>query len=453
MLTVKLLSKLTLFTALSKILLVLLFIWLLPGLVKDVASSYTSANLREQEKKVLSNIRRNGIDFYFEGDSSYGSYTMLKEEYISLEPVPVGVYRDSIQTSRRIIETDTMDYRILTHAFQYHNKTYLLEIGKTLASIDQYTRPLQKVALYALTLLIAFSLVADLIFTRLLLRPLGVIIRTKLLHRKFPFRETLRPIKTSTTDFTYLDNALIELMGSVKEAFDKEREFTSNASHELMTPISILQTRIENLMGEESLSDDAQDKIAAMLTTLNRLKKIVKSLLLISRIDNDQYVRKETAVPAQLVSEVARELEDRIAARDISFTAGLSGGVIIKELNHDLLFQLLYNLVNNAIRYNRDGGRIQVSDSFESGNYILHIMDTGVGIAEADLPLIFNRFKKSSGAEGEGYGLGLAIVKSIASYHHIGITIQSTPGSGTTVNLHFPLSMILPAGRVQPLKA
>ena len=80
-------------------------------------------------------------------------------------------------------------------------------------------------------------------------------------------------------------------MEKIHEAFDKEREFTSNASHELMTPISILQTNVENMMMEDGISDEMQEKISAMMKTLNRLKKIVHSLLYISRIENDQFAK------------------------------------------------------------------------------------------------------------------------------------------------------------------
>jgi len=289
---VKLVSKLTLYNTLSKTVIVILFICLLPVLVKRVAFQYTNIALKEQEKKVISTIRKNGINYYFEGDSAYGSYTMLKEEYISLDVAPPVFRRDTIETAQRIIEGDTVSYRVLTHVFEYKNKKYLLEIGKTLAAIEDYNRPLQRVALYVLIGLIVLTLVIDAVFTRLLLRPLGVIIRTKLLNRKFPFREEHPPIKTSTADFRYLDDSLIDLMAKIKTAFEKEREFTSNASHELMTPLGILQNKMENLLGND-LDDSTQEKVMGMMQTLNRLKKIVRSLLMVSRIENDQFAKKE----------------------------------------------------------------------------------------------------------------------------------------------------------------
>src|SRR5665647_1623392 len=111
----KLLTKLTLFITLSKLLIVVLFVILLPLLVNSVSFQYTNYYLGEQKKKVLAVIQKNGVDYYLQGDSAYGSYTMLKEEYISLFPAGNQRVRDTIETSQRIVENDTLNYRVLTH--------------------------------------------------------------------------------------------------------------------------------------------------------------------------------------------------------------------------------------------------------------------------------------------------------------------------------------------------
>jgi len=436
---VKLLSKITLYTTLSKTVIVLLFIWLLPGIVKDVTSQYTNHNLQEQKKKVLDNIQKRGIDYYFEGDSSYGSYTLLKEEFIALESSRGHAPVDTIFTDSRIVENDTLTYRLLDYTFEYKNKNYLLEIGKTVSTIDQYNRPLQKVALYTLAGLIFFTLILDLLFTRLLLRPLNLIITSKLLNRKFPFKETISPVKTSTTDFKYLDQSLTNLASKIKETFEKEREFTSNASHELMTPISILQNKMENVMMDQELSETSREKVVSMLTILNRLKKIVRSLLLISRIENDQYVKTDQIKPYALLEEVVDELKDRIELRKIRIVQSLSHSIVLTHVNRDLIFQLMYNLINNAIRYNQEEGEIEITDQVIQGeSYIIHIKDAGVGIPAHELETIFDRFKKAGKNADEGYGLGLSIVKSIAQYHDIRIAVQSQYGKSSTFSIHFP---------------
>ncbi len=229
-------------------------------------------------------------------------------------------------------------------------------------------------------------------------------------------------------------------MGKIKEAFDKEREFTSNASHELMTPISILQNKLENLMVDSDMNVALQEKTLGMMKTVNRLKKIVHSLLLISRIDNDQFTRTDTINMDQLMREVMEELGHRAETRGIEVSIDLPPGVIvIPQMNHELIFQLFYNLINNAIRYNKENGQIFINAKISPlHTWTIHIRDTGIGIPPEELDTIFDRFKKTRQASSEGYGLGLSIVKSIAQYHNIRLAVNSEPGIGTQFSVVFP---------------
>lgn len=439
----KLSSKLILFITGSKLAVVLLFIISLPFLVDGIVSEYTNYSLRRQQDKVIKVVGEKGIDFYLQGDDNYGSYTMLKEEYIALEPSKLNTIIDTIKTAQRVVEQDTLTYRVLMHTFKTGDKNYLLEIGKTVSSINQYNKPLQQTALYVLMGLIALTLLFDLIFTRVLIRPLGKIIKTKLVNRKFPFKDHSPPVRTSTYDFKYLDESLILLMEQINEAFEKEREFTANASHELMTPISILQNKMENLLGDESLPESVVLRIVEMMKTLTRLKKISNSLLLISRIENQQFVKSANVKPIELINEVMEEISHRLSDKELQINISLNETIILKQVNQDLLFQLFYNLINNAIKYNKYQGKIGISDfNTKEGNYAILITDTGIGIAKEDLDTIFDRFKKTNLSENVGYGLGLSIVKSIAIYHGIEISVKSTINEGSAFSLVFPLDSI-----------
>ncbi len=183
-----------------------------------------------------------------------------------------------------------------------------------------------------LAALILATLLVYLFFTRLLLRPRGIIIRTKLQNRKFPFKESHPPVQTNTTDFRYLDDSIIDLKDKLTAAFDKEREFTSNASHELMTPISILQNKMENLM-DALPQEETQEKITGMMQTLNRLKKIVRSLLLISRIENDRFGTQDTLGVQGVLDEIKQELDDRIEAAHISLQTDVSHATSLQAVN------------------------------------------------------------------------------------------------------------------------
>ncbi|MDB5119793.1 MAG: two-component sensor histidine kinase [Sphingobacteriales bacterium] len=388
-------------------------------------------------------IAKNGIGYYLQDQESYGSYTMLKEEYISLEPVSVKNRLDTIETAMRLVEQDTLTYRLLSNTFKIGKQNYLLEIGKTTSAINQYNRPLQRIALYVLISLILVTMLIDLLYTRILIKPLGQIIKTKLLNPQFPFIHHSKKVKTTTKDFNYLDNSLILLMDQINVAFEKEREFTANASHELMTPISILQNKMEMLMADADENETLQQKLIEMMKTLGRLKKIVNSLLLISRIENDQFVKSDTLHPKELVEEVMEEISHRLEEKSISFRMNISKSVTLINLNRDLVFQLFYNLINNAIKYNKEQGSITIKEKFKQGSlYCILIEDTGIGIPSEELNTIFNRFKKANLSESGGFGLGLSIAKSIANYHGISLKVESKVNEGTTFSIVFPKEML-----------
>ncbi|MBZ4187469.1 sensor histidine kinase [Niabella beijingensis] len=429
-------TKLTLFAAAATIVVLGLFVWQLPFLMQKIASGNTNKNLDQQRIKALSAIKKNGIDYYFQGDSAYGSYSMLKDEYISLEPFNRSSDLTRLQTAERIIDGDTINYRILIDTFTTEQHTYLLEIGKKITSIEEDSVALQRATagvLIGLTLIMALI---QLFYTRYLLKPLGFIIRSRLIKKSFPFRERQRTLITSTYDFKYLDQAISRLMQQVNHAFEKEKEFTSNASHELMTPISIMQSKIENILTDPGLPAGTVLKLEETMRIMKRLKKIVNALLLISRIENEQYNRNDTVAVKPMIREVLEELQHRADEKDLTVEERISSIVTLHHVNRDLLFQLFYNLIHNAIRYNTTNGSIIISDEQTPQDYRLYVEDTGIGIDPHQQEGIFDRFKKST-TEREGFGLGLSIVKSIADYQRISITVTSEKGRGSRFELHF----------------
>lgn len=423
-------TKLALFTTLSTLAVLILFVALLPQIMQRVAFSNTNQTLLQQKQKVLQQISATGIDYYLEGDSTYGSYSMLKDEYISLEHTNTPILIDTLITEQRLVDKDTINYRILIHSFAFKNQNYLLEIGKKTASISAEARALQQTAIYILLPLALVILLIQIVYNRYLLKPLGYIIRSRLLKASFPFNQQAGKLKSSTYDFLYLDESISRLMQQINYAFEKEREFSSNASHELMTPISILQSKIENLMEDESLTDEHYKKLEATMLIIRRLKKIVNALLLISRVDNNQFANKDVLPIREIVEQVVEELQHRIAQKKIILDIQLSP-VSVKNLNRDLLFQLFYNIINNAIKFNRTGGSVQITDQqLNNKSYTVFIADSGAGIDEQQVGEIFYRFKKGT-TRAEGYGLGLAIVDSIARHEGILLNVESQKDRGT----------------------
>ncbi|MES2378924.1 MAG: HAMP domain-containing sensor histidine kinase [Bacteroidota bacterium] len=441
----KLKTKLTLFNAISKLVIMVLFVLLVPFIIKKISHNYVDNNLIKQKNKFLQIVKTQGIKNYIPDGETYGSYYLpLKEEYLTIENDTVPThFVDTIKNERRSVERDTIEYRILSHTFKIGNQNYLLEIGKSVETLNETSTPLQNIAFGVLIGMILLTILADLFYTNRVLEPLGQIIKTKLIGQKFPNFGSYKEVKTSTSDFQHLDISIHQMIEAIEAAFQKEREFISNASHELMTPISILQSKIENMFEQEDINDEVKLRLLEMQKILNRLKSITKTLLLISQIENEQFLKEDKVSLNELLQEVNDEISVRLVEKNLTFDILIPQDSILINVNKFLIFNLFFNLVNNAIKYNREDGEIVITTESENGNLIVNITDSGIGISTEDMPFIFNRFKKvRQSMQQDSFGLGLPIVKSIAAFHHIKIEVDSVKDLGSNFKLIFPSELI-----------
>ena len=423
---------------------VILFVLLVPVLIKNISSNYVDSKLIKQKNKLLQIVKTKGIGTYIENGESYGSYLPLKDEYISLEEVEPQFFLDTIKRDKRRIEGETLEYRILSHTFKVKNKNYLLEIGKSVDTLDETSTPLQNIAFQVLLGMIMLTILADQFYSNYVLKPLRLIIRTKLVGQKFPNFNSYRKVRTTTTDFEYLDISIHKMIETIADKFHKEREFISNASHELMTPISILQSKIENMFEEEDINDELKVRLLEMQKILNRLKSITKTLLLISQIENEQFLKEDKVSVSELLHDVYDEISIRLQEKNISYDISVPDNWNLVNINKFLLFNLFFNLINNAIKYNNEGGNIRITGTSVHGNFMISITDDGIGIDAEAIPYIFNRFKKfRQSLQQDSFGLGLPIVKSIAEFHNIDIEVVSEKGAGSSFKLIFPSTLIV----------
>jgi len=433
----KLYYKLTLINALSRVTIVAAFLIFVPDLIYTAAIQHTDDLLGKRKTEFIHIMNKMGINQFIreESDSTYADYTIFKEKYVSIEPAKKAIH-DTIVTGRRDIEGDTVEARILKHSFSYNNTTYLLEIGESLQYVDDLKVVLSKVALYILLGVIFLTVFVDLSVMQYLLRPL-VKIEAKLKGIRTPEKFDYTLVKTNTTDFRYLDRTIRNMMRKIRNTFYIEKEFIANVSHELLTPISILQTRLENMLEAGNISEETELKIIESQRTLGRLKQIIRSLLLISQIENNQTPKEDKVSIAELLTEVKSEIDVRLVEKNITCDLELPTDLKFSPCNRSLLFTLFFNLVNNAVKYNKQNGWIIISTEEVKNEFLVHIRDTGNGIAPENLKTIFNRFKKFNNAQTESYGLGLALVKTIADFHDLEIKVESKLDEGSTFTVVF----------------
>jgi signal transduction histidine kinase len=450
-------AKLGLFNGLSKILLVVLGVLLIPPIVQRVAVVHTDQRLLEKKREVLSLIARDGLATFLreEHDETYADYNILKQEYIAITPLGPNENQQELQTERffeepRQVDKEVEDFRILSYVAPLQARKgdttprrYRLEIGSSLGTVELLTNTLRALALWVLVAGALLTVFTDAAFAHYLLRPLRELISRKLRGIRQPGEFSFERLDTNTTDFRRLDDSLSALMRQLQTSFEKEREFMSNVSHELLTPTSILQSRFENMLQDPTLPEQHAQQIVESQRTLYRLRNTVRTLLLIANIENEQYLRDASVSLTQTVSDVAEELDDRRQQREITLAIDLAPDFVVPRANATLLHTLLRNLLSNAIKYNNEGGQVRVlGRPLPSGGYQLRVEDDGPGIAPDNVPLLFDRFRRfhATGPKApEGYGLGLPIAQTIASFHGAVLRVESELGKGTAFILEFKM--------------
>ena len=224
-----------------------------------------------------------------------------------------------------------------------------------------------------------------------------------------------------------------------EQAEQRRREFTANVSHELKTPLQSISGYSELMKCGMTKPEDVQPFAQRIYTETQRLISLVEDIINLSHLDEgDSYDWKQVDLFAA-AREVVGSLRDVAAGKGVVLT--LEGNAAMIRGIPELVRQVIYNLCDNAIKYNRPGGSVTVTVSQEDGCALLTVKDTGIGIPEGEQDRIFERFyrvDKSRSKEVGGTGLGLSIVKHAALLHNAKIQVDSRLGEGTTIRVRFP---------------
>ncbi|MDR7369253.1 HAMP domain-containing sensor histidine kinase [Flavobacterium aquidurense] len=438
----KIKHQLAIFNVLTRLLVILILWLMLPILVENVVYRHINNGLVEKKKKFIDNLNQEEINDFIQNASdsteTYSQFSTLHSEFLVLSKISgkPNEKKTTFSNDFRTIEGEDNEYRILQYQFTYQNQGYQLEIGSSLSEVNDLTFIIRLFIIVVLVVILLFTFLADTFYIEYLLKPFYKIIDTKIRRVNEPEAFDHTPINARSRDFRELDLVLNQMMDRIAELFKKEKQFISNVSHELLTPIALLKNKFENLLQNDSLDDNAVDKIASSLKTLDMLKKIINNLLLISRIENNQYMANENVNFQEIITDLQEDLQDRIDDKGIQFLNNMEHDFIFKG-NKTLLHILIYNLVINAIKYNKPNGSIIGADGFINNQYFISIKDSGIGMNDSQIENIFNRFTRIS-SDQDGQGLGLAIADSIAVFHHIKIIVNSQINEGTTFTLMFP---------------
>jgi len=437
----KLKIKLAFFNLLSKLAFAGIFLILMPYIIQRINLRQIDNDLVNKREQVISLISDIGIEPFMTSDSSdaFGSYNILKDEFVSLEKVSLTEDLNEIEVSTRLIEDEEIDYRVLNYSFMVDGQTYLLEVGKSLDSILTSEKNVRKVMLLFLIFIISITFLTDILYNNILLRPLEII-KNKLKKISDPSLFDKTPVKTTTSDFLRLDCALTELMENINVLFQKEKEITVNISHELLTPVSVLRSKLENLLLRDDVDQDIQNKIEESLKTLHRLQTLVNSLLLIARIESHQYLREDNFSVREVLQDIIKEIKPIAEDAGIILKQEMADELLYKGANRSLIFSMFYNVVNNAVKNTPSPGEVLVKCNKSHSGFIVLISDTGKGMTKSQKDKLFSRFKMKDKSSGDGTGIGLAIAKTIADFHKIEVSVTSESETGTSFSFIFPIN-------------
>jgi len=401
--------------------------------------AYVSDEIREHLAPELNGLfvrvtRENGSTVYESGLPRDGSFDPAK--------VSLPNYVGSQAYSRTEHLPDGADLLVCSVPFSSREgDRYLIETGKPLAQSESVLHGLLLTFAVGLPIVVAIAIAGGYFLTRRALAPVGDITRTAEQITSRNLSERLPEVQTGD-ELEALSTALNRMIARIEHSFLHIHRFTADASHELRTPLTVLRGELESIAQRVDVPADIRETIGSTLEETERLSKIVESLLAISRLDaGEALMARETVDLAQLVTGTADQMRLLAEDKHISLNCIASPQIEVEGDPHRLK-QVVVNLIDNAIKYTGEGGKVEIRVTTNNGSALLEVSDTGVGIPSDALSQVFERFYRVDKARSRqmgGAGLGLSIVKSICTAHNGRVSVESSHGRGSRFVVELPL--------------
>ena len=319
--------------------------------------------------------------------------------------------------------------------------TYIVQIGKPIEKLDEEIYDIAKSIAFGLLTAMLLLVILSYLIAGKILKPIGVIDR---LAREINDKNlSLRiPLGKNRDELYRLSESLNRMFDRLEHSFETQKQFLASASHELKSPLALLQLSMEDCIQQRDLPDSLKHQFIRQTNILRRMSRLVKNLLDLSALELKQRLELKEINLVELLKSVLREYEMVFSAKKIDIQADMPPKLHIKG-DWDHLQRAIINLVDNAVKYNREGGELRIKVAENKSGVHISLFNTGAGIPKSDLSRVFEQFyrvEKSRSTQYGGSGLGLSIVKRIIELHGGGIEIESEPSAWTQVNISFPWS-------------
>ncbi len=332
-------------------------------------------------------------------------------------------------------------YRLCTHYRQEDGQlVYVVQVATYLHRTDKIVGNFRTNLSIAFLMSVLFGAVGGWYLARKTLNPVQKIAESTQRITATNLSQRL-PLQGTDDELDQLAATINDMLDRLEDSFRKLAQFTADAAHELRTPIAALRGETEVLLAKERSSADYREALGNNLERLDYITRLVNDLLLLSQADEGEKTLNRKSVPLTiLVRDIGEAFQAVAQQKGIALSLRASDEVPVSG-DDTRLRQLFSNLIDNAIKYTPQGGKITVSLVPDKNTVTVSIRDTGIGIPKKDIPFVFDRFYrvgKSRSRENGGTGLGLSISQWIARAHQGSIAIASQLGRGTTVTVTLP---------------
>jgi heavy metal sensor kinase len=400
-----------------------------------------------------------GLGHLFEHVVELGPHVRL--ERVEWEDVPEGTRLGKIALSSRTegqAETErtapeatahshalSSSLRVASGYFELpdYGLVFLVEVSENLGDMDSTLASLRNgiVTIGPLVLLISIGVGAWIL--RGTLRPLNSVVRSVSTVDAEHFGDRIQ-VEASTREIRVLVKAFNQMLERLSLSFERLTEFTANASHELRTPLTSLTSNLEVTLEKERPAREYRRVMEEALADVRHLTRIVENLLVMAQTDM-AHVKMDTQrvdISALVLDSLdALHVRGAAGAVDLEMDEGEEEEDCLVEGDPHWLRQLFDNLIDNAVKYTPAGGRISVATRLRNGRVEVVFADTGVGIPEEELSLVFERYRRGASTRDEGtrgIGLGLAIAQWVAEAHGGSIEVKSALGEGSEFKVSLP---------------
>ena len=300
---------------------------------------------------------------------------------------------------------------------------------------------ISRTSLFLLPSLLALAIIGGYLIAGRTLRPMKEIADTASKIRQGDDLKKRIQLSEGSDELHQLAEQFNEMFTRLDESFQTQQQFRSDASHELRTPISVINAQCDLTLETERKSDEYREALQVIRRQGRKMTRLINSMLEFTRLElQPERYAKEDLNLTELVEDICNDLA-LIREKDITLTCEAEKNIHFSG-NRELLTRLLSNLIGNAFRYGTPGGHTTVRLRTDEDGLLLSVQDDGIGISPADLPHIFQRFYQADASRtGEGNGLGLAMVKDIAEFHGGTVYAESEPGRGSLFCLRFATAL------------